>query len=258
MNDTFVIVVPTIRQGLPGFAETIEKIKSSLTVPTDFRVLDGRSGKVAALNRAYDEVLLLTESKVYVTMDDDFVPPRGWQEAVLRVFDTYDNVGVVCPWPGDAPRWIDYVGADSVAKWIKKDGFERRYLKPWRHIPGCLLAFRRTTAIELGKTPESHRRYDVYEDCWRGRMAYKLGWRSMYVNVGPCQIYDYVDTDAYIAEKADAIDESRAESAKFLADSGLGDPWTWRLRRWIARARGRTKRVQNTTRDVKVRREQRR
>jgi hypothetical protein len=254
MTPEFVIVVPTIRQGLDGFRETIEALQESLTRDTDFQVVDGTGGKVAALNRAYDEVLLKTAAPIYVTLDDDFIPPRGWQDAVVETFEQFPQVGVVCPWPGDDQRWTDYVGLESVGPWMTKGRVKCRMLKPWRHIPGCLLAFRRETVIAMGKTPQSKRRYDIYEDCWRGRMAYKRGWRSMYVDVGPCRIFDYIDSDDYIAHKADAIDESRLESAGLLASFGLADPLSWRLRRWVARVRGRDSERANSARDIQEQR----
>ncbi len=255
MSHEFVVVVPTIRQGLGGFDETIAAIEASFTRPTDFRVLDGRGGKVAALNRAYDEVLLLTDAPIYVTLDDDFVPPVGWQDAVVKALEVHSHVGVVCPWPGESEEWMDYVGRDSVGAWESEEGLTFRVLKPWRHIPGCLLAFRRSCVIEIGKMPESHRKYDIYEDCWRGRMAYKLGWRSMYVKSGACRQVYYHDRDEYIAHKADAIDESRLEASAVLEQFGLGDPFSWKVRRWIAKVRGRNKAPRNTTREVQERRE---
>jgi len=246
----FVVVVPTIRQDREGFRETISAIEASFTLPTDFRVLDGVGGKVAALNRAYDDVLMQTSAPVYVTLDDDFVPPVGWQDKVARALELFEGVGVVCPWPGDSAVWLDYVGADSCEQWASREGLRHRFLKPWRHIPGCLLAFRRESAVAMGKMPESQRRYDIYEDCWRGRMAFKLGWRSMYVEAGECKFMDYSDSDEYLAEKADAIDQSRLEAGKVLAQFGLGDPFSWRLRRFAARVLGRTKPAANTSREA--------
>jgi len=255
MSNEFTIVVPTIRQGLAGFKETIADIEATFTRPTEFHVLDGRGGKVAALNRDYDNVLLLNETPIYVTLDDDFVPQPGWQDKIAETFDKFSHVGVACPWPGDEQRWIDYVGIESVYPWKEEDGLRFRLLKPWRHIPGCLLAFRRSVAIEMGKMPESNRKYDIYEDCFRGRMAYKLGWRSMYVEAGPCRQVDYVDRDEYIAHKADAIDESRAEAQSVLRDHGLGDPASWRFRRWLAQRLGRAKAPSNATREIQKERE---
>jgi GT2 family glycosyltransferase len=255
MSHEFTVVVPTIRQGLPGFKETIADIEASFTRPTEFHVLDGRGGKVAALNRAFDQVLLLTETPIYVTLDDDFVPPTGWQDKVALALEEFSHVGVVCPWPGNEQVWIDYVGAESVYPWKTKNGLRYRLLRPWRHIPGCLLAFRRATVIEIGKMPESQRKYDIYEDCWRGRMAYKLGWRSMYVEAGACRQVYYQDRDEYIAHKADAIDESRAQAQDVLKEHGIGDPLSWRFRRWLAKRTGRAKTPPNTTREIKESRE---
>lgn len=254
MIPEFVVVVPTIRQSLDGFRETIEAIQESLTRATDFQILDGHGGKVAALNRAYDEILNRTQAPYYVTLDDDFIPPRGWQDKVVETFMAFPRVGVVCPWPGDEQRWTDYVGLDSVFAWKTEQGLRTRLLRPWRHIPGCLLAFRRETAIAIGKTPESERRYDIYEDCWRGRMAYKKGWRSMYVDAGPCHITDYTDSDEYIAHKADAIDESTREASGVLESYGLGEPMSWRARRWVAKVRGRSQDRGNSARRIQERR----
>jgi hypothetical protein len=226
-----------------------------LTVPTEFRVLDGKGGKVAALNRAFDALLVPSEAPVYVTLDDDFVPPRGWQEKTLASLAAFPKVGIVCPWPGDSAEWHDYVGMESVAPWQESGGLRTRLLRPWRHIPGCLLAFRRQCALDVGKTPESDRRYDIYEDCWRGRMAYKRGWRSLYVEAGPCKIRHYDDSRAYLTEKAADIDASQREADRVLRQYGLGDPLSWRARRLVARLLGRRRERANSAREALDRQE---
>lgn len=245
----YTIVVPTIREDLVGFKEAIADIESSFTLPTDFRVLHGEGGKVPTLNRAFDDILKTTDAPIYVTLDDDCVPSPGWQDAVKEMFALRPDVGIVCPWLGETPEMRAYVGPKSVRPWREKAGLRYRLLAPWRHIPGCLLAFRRETALAIGKTPESTRIYDIYEDCWRGRMAYKLGWRSAYVDAGAIRFVTYVDTDEYINIKADDIDEARPQTQKILAQYGIADPLSWRMRQLLARMLGRAKPAVNIYRE---------
>lgn len=237
----YTVVVPTIREELDGFKEAMKDIESSFTLPTDLRVIHGEGGKVPTLNRAFDDILKKTDSPIYVTLDDDFIPSPGWQDAVKQMFELRSDVGVVCPWLGETPEMLEYVGPRSVGPWKEREGLRYRVLAPWRHIPGCLLAFRRETAIAIGKTPESARKYDIYEDCWRGRMAYKLGWRSAYVEAGAVRLLPYVDTEEYVNTKSKDIEDARPQTQKILAEYGIADPLSWRMRQLVARLLGRAK-----------------
>jgi len=51
----------------------------------------------------------------------------------------------------------------------------------------------------------------------------------------------FEDDETYLAQKAADIQSGRAIQESVLADAGLQDPLSWRLRRLIARLRGRAK-----------------
>lgn len=237
----FIIVIPTIRQERPRFAEGMERIKASFTLPTELHVLDGKDGKVPTLNRALDSLLPAEDDAIYVTMDDDLWPEPGWQDAVVRAFLADPQLGVVCPWLGDSPEMAAYMGPDSLHPWTEVSGVRLRYLRPMRHIPGALLAFRASCARQVGPQPETGLKYDIFEDAWRGRRAHKLGWKAAYVESPPITMIAFEDDETYLAQKAADIQSGRAIQESVLADAGLQDPLSWRVRRLIARLRGRAK-----------------
>ncbi|MFN8852719.1 MAG: hypothetical protein ACK5XS_06825, partial [Armatimonadota bacterium] len=73
------------------------------------------------------------------------------------------------------------------------------------------------------------------------RRAHKLGWKAAYVESPPITMIAFEDDETYLAQKAADIQSGRAIQESVLADAGLQDPLSWRLRRLIARLRGRAK-----------------
>lgn len=237
----WLVVMPTVRQGLPGFDETVKGLRESFTLDTDLHVWDGAGGKVPALNRAYDELLTSSDADIYVTIDDDIIPGKGWQDDLAKGFSALDDAGILCPWLGDAEEVKEYIGEDTLDPWAEKGGVRYRLCQAMRHIPGILLAFRRKVALEIGKQPETGLPYDVFEDAWRGRRAFKKGWRSAYIDSQPCNLVTYPDPDEYLQEKRESMEESRKIQSRVMKEAGVDDPLSWKLRRKAAKLLGRVK-----------------
>jgi len=235
----FCVLIPTIRRTLPGFDATMESVQASFTQPTEFHIVDGHGGKVPALNRAYDEILSISDADVYVTMDDDYLIEPGWQEDLVTALTALPKAGIVAPYFGEDPEMQRLMGPDSYEPWQEVASLKVRKLKKHRHIPGGLLAFRREVAIAIGKQPTTGIAYEVYEDAWRGRMAQKHGWDAYYIQTKTPRLIEYDDDPEYTAQKQRDIHQSREVMDDVMGRDGIADPWSWRLRRWIAKIRGR-------------------
>lgn len=236
----FLVVVPTIRRHLDGFSETMAHIEASFTRPTEFHILDGTGGKVPALNRAFRDLLKPSECLCYSTIDDDSLPTPGWQDAAVEAFSDDPKLGIISPWLGDDDWSRDVMGRDSIGPWESLGNQRIRRLKPWRHIPGGLLTFRRECVLAIGPQPETGLAYEIYEDAWRGRVALREGWHSAYTEVGsPLRFFDYVDDPAYLAQKERDIAASRAQQDAVFGAAGVSDPLAWRIRRLIVKWRRR-------------------
>jgi hypothetical protein len=236
----FLVVVPTIRQGLPGFEEAIEAIRGSFTQPTEFHVLDGKAGKTQTLNKAFDELLIPSDCDVYVTIDDDYIPGKGWQEDLVKAFEALPSLGAASLWLGDSAVMLEYVGAHRMEAPRQANGITYRRLFKGHHIAGCMIAFRREAAIAVGKVPETSERYQIWEDAWRGRRVQKAGYDAAFV-VGSDlpRIIPYQDTEEYMRSKEADIETSRQNEDEAMRLGGVGDSWTLRLRRKVAKLRGR-------------------
>lgn len=238
---TFCIVIPTVRQDRPGFQETMEQVRASFTLPTEFHILDGGDGKVKALNRALGEILPPSKADIYVTLDDDIILHPGWQEKIVEGFEAMPKVGILSLWLGDSEEVKEYVGENTLEPWATKDNVRYRKCQPWRHIPGIMLCFRREVAQIIGQQPETGLKYDVFEDAWRGRKAWKLGWESAYIDGPLPKLVTYQDSSEYMHEKRQDMNRSREIMDQVMGRDGVGDPLSWRLRRMAAKLLGRAK-----------------
>lgn len=237
----FCVVVPTVRQDRPGFQETMDKVRESFTMPTEFHILDGSDGKVKTLNRALDEILAPSAADVYVTLDDDIILHPGWQEKIVAGFETLPKAGILSLWLGDSNEVKEYVGENTLEPWEIKNSVRYRKCQPWRHIPGIMLCFRQEVAQNIGRQPETGLKYDVFEDAWRGRKAWKLGWESAYIEGPPPELVTYQDTSEYVQEKRQDMAKSREIMDDVMGRDGVADPLSWRLRRFVAKLLGRAK-----------------
>jgi hypothetical protein len=233
----FLVVVPTIRQSLPGFEDTMAQLKASFTHPTEFHILDGSKSKPDALNRAYDELLTPSDCDVYVTVDDDYIAGKNWQDEIAKAMDVLPEVGAFGIWLGDKLEMLEVMGAYLIGPELKKNGLRYRELAKTHHIAGALIAFRREIAIGVGKQPESDFGYQIWEDAYRGRRVRLLGKELAYIVLpeGPPHLIVYADTKEYLEKKQREMDAGHALSAQFLAKGGIKDPWTLQLRRFLGR-----------------------
>jgi hypothetical protein len=238
----FLVVVPTIRRGLPGFDEAIAAIEGSFTQPTEFHVLDGAAGKTQTLNRAFDELLMPSDCDVYATIDDDYIPGAGWQDDVQKAFEGLPRLGAASMWLGDSAVMLEYVGAHRLAAPRQVNGVTYRTLLKGHHIAGCMIAFRREAALAVGKVPETAEKYQIWEDAWRGRRVQLAGFDAAFI-VGQelPRIVPYEDRKEYLQSKEADIVTSRLNQDEAFRKGGVADSWTVALRRKIAQLRGRSK-----------------
>lgn len=216
----FLIVIPTIRQGLAGFEETMRRIRESLTQPTDLRVLDGREGKAQTLNRALEELLPASEAEVYVTMDDDYIPPHGWQDLLVKGFGSDPRWGALGLWIGDDERSRYYMLAHYCGPLRERGGLSYRNVP--HNIVGCMIAFRREVALAVGATPSSDEKYQVWEDGYRCARVKKLGYRMAYLMGPPPTLVDYRDTADYQATKERDIQHAIPRITGYMRQGGVG------------------------------------
>ena len=196
----FLIVVPSIRRSLPGFGEAQERLRSSLTRPTELHVLDGFAGKAQTLNLAYDTLLQASDAEVYVTLDDDLVPAPGWQDELARAFDANPRWGALGMWLGEPHR--AYMGLAPDVLPAEVAGV--RCFPAESHLVGCLVAFRREVALQAGRIPGSRERYQYWEDGWRGGRVRALGYELAYIYAPDRlpEIVFYEDSPEYLASKS--------------------------------------------------------
>lgn len=235
----FTVVIATIRQSLPGFDETMERIESTFTEPTDFHILDGSEGKAQALNKASDEILASAVAECYVTMDDDIVPSTGWQESVCNAFEDLPKYGAFGLWMGDSAERLSLVGSQCLEPESRKGSTAFRRVRPPHHINGGFIAYRTHVAQKLGHIPTGGVKYQLWEDAWRGRTVTNLGWEMAFVMGGAVDMVEFPDKEEYLAMKSQDLRLGKEISDSVLAKSGCGDSNTLRLRKWVAKLRGR-------------------
>ena len=237
----FTVVIATIRESLPGFSETIARIQSSFDHETDFRLLDGHSGKAQALNDAFDHVLAKTDADIYVTMDDDIVPAKGWQQLVCKAMGALPEYGAFGLWMGDAPDRRELVGERFLDAPETASGVTFRRVQSPHHLNGGFIAYRPEVARGVGKIPTEGLKYQLWEDAWRGRRVTKLGWEMAFLSGVDVDMVEYEDSLEYREMKERDLRVGKKRSDEILAASGLGDPIAIRARKWLARVRGKAR-----------------
>ncbi|MBL8087359.1 MAG: hypothetical protein JNM85_04715 [Chthonomonas sp.] len=240
MSASFQIVVPTIRQQLPGFAEALESIRQSFTLPTELVILDGSAGKPAALNAAVDTLLLESRHEFYVTLDDDVVPATGWQEVAVRAFRDVPDLGCVAPWYGDTPEMLELMGASRIGQEERIGSTRLRTCLKGHHLLGGMLIFPAEVARHVGKLPDRPEKYLIWEDAWRGRRVLAQGKRLGFLMDAHVRLIEYTDPQEYLAEKRLEIESARRDQDRFLSATGIRDPWLIRFRRWAYKIRTRS------------------
>jgi GT2 family glycosyltransferase len=235
----FVVVIATIRQNLPGFDETMDRIRTTFVQPTEFHILDGSEGKAQALNKATEDLLAPATADCYVTMDDDIIPGADWQALVEEAFSALPKHGAFGLWMGDDAASRQVMGVHCLEEESAAGDLKYRTVIPPHHLNGGFIAYRTEVAKQIGKIPTEGVKYQLWEDAWRGRRVTKLGWEMAFLKGAEMTLVDYPDPANYIAAKEKAIEFGRLSSDRILRKSGVGDPLSVRVRKWLARARGR-------------------
>lgn len=219
----------------------MERVRGSLTQPTELHILDGKPNKPETLNRAFDELLLPSDCDAYVTMDDDYLAAHGWQDLIAEAFSKLPNAGAFGIWLGDSPEMLHVMGANpkSIGPREVIDGLRFRRVIPPHHIAGAMIAFRRQAAIEVGKQPHSDLNYQIWEDAWRGRRVQKAGHDLVYLEGVLPGLFEYEDPPEYVDQKLLDLKEAEKLTQKYLKEGGVGDAWTVQIRRILAKAKRR-------------------
>jgi cellulose synthase/poly-beta-1,6-N-acetylglucosamine synthase-like glycosyltransferase len=212
----------------------MERARASLTQPTELHILDGADGKAAALNRALATLLPASEASVYVTLDDDIIPPPGWQDRLVSAFDADPKCGALGLWLGEPHR--AYMGLSP------RDAPQTRgdvaLIPTDNNLVGCLIAFRREVALRVGPLPEGAEKYPYWEDGWRCRRVRSLDYTLAYLyDPGSVpELVTYPDPPAYLEQKAADIAAARPNVAHYLKSAGrepLSVHWRRFLRRFL-------------------------
>lgn len=225
----FLIVVPTIRQSLPGFEQTMARLRASLTLPTELHVLDGAAGKAQTLNLAWESLLVPSTARLYVTLDDDIVPSYGWQDQLLAGFQAEPDWGALGLWLGEPHR--AYMGLSPDSQPVRRAALS--YIPTENNLVGCLIAFRREVALSIGKIPDSPQKYQFWEDGWRCQRVRALGFSMAYL-YDPANVPElvaYEDPPAYQKAKESDIAASQGAARRFLGQSRLKTLWRRLLKR---------------------------
>jgi hypothetical protein len=199
----FLVVVPSHR---PHLAQgTIDRLKESLTYPTEFHQLDGRPSKVHAINKALMETLDSSKHDVYCTVDDDLILPPNWQHSIACAFDRIPKLGIC---------GIDYEGTaegDAFISLALKS--PKRQIRDivfrdtigYQNVAGGCMAMPTRIAKTVGPYPFSDdgRQYHLDEDGWRCRRVATMGHRYGYVVSpnGPACFVSYNDSPEYLSRK---------------------------------------------------------
>lgn len=236
---SFLVVIPTIRQDWREFEPTMARIQASFTLPTDLHILDGSSGKPAALNRAHEELLLPSHATYYVTLDDDIVPLPGWQEGMHAAMLEFPELGAASLYYGESDEHQRLMGAERLSAPETRGQSTVRFCKPGHHLAGGNITFRREMALKVGPMPLQGHRYVLWEDAWRGRRVVAAGGKLGYVLGHGVEMVEFVEPEEYRKEKIEGIALSRQNQREMLDSTGVKDPLLIRIRRRVAKLRGR-------------------
>lgn len=199
----FLVVVPTHRPELSQ--GTIDRLRDSLTYPTEFHQLDGKPSKCHAINKALTELLDPAKHDVYVTVDDDLIFPQNWQHFVACAFARVQRLGAC---------GIDYAGTDEgIALMCHAAKVQPQRVRDIMfrdstgvmNLAGGLFAMRSQLAKQIGPYPyaDDGRQYHADEDGWRSHQVTRRGHRVGYVTNpnGVVQFLQYNDAPQYIEKK---------------------------------------------------------
>lgn len=219
----------------------MDRVKETFQFPTEFHILDGSDGKPAALNTALEHLLTPHTAPFYVTMDDDYIPPQNWQQKAVQAFEALPKLGALSFWVGEDPELQQLIGAFRLDPPTTIGPVTVRKVQRGHHINGAIVVYRREVALAVGPQPITAEKYQVWEDAWRGRKVQSLGWELTFVEADLPEFIVYDDPEEYLAWRNDQVRLSRKDQDKVLRTSGISDSPILRLRRLVARLRGRAK-----------------
>lgn len=203
----FLVVVPTHRPELSQ--GTIDRLRDSLTYPTEFHQLDGKPSKCHAINKAMANLLDLAKHDIYVTVDDDLIFPENWQHSIACAFDRIPKLGAC---------GIDYAGTpegESLINLAMKSPQQQvrdiifRDITGVQNLAGGLFAMKSQLAKQIGPYPYANdgRQYHADEDGWRSHQVTRRRFRVGYVTSpnGVVKFVEYEDCQSYRHKKQDDI-----------------------------------------------------
>jgi hypothetical protein len=210
----------------------MERVRASLTQPTELPILDGADDKAAALNRALVTLLPTSEASVYVTLDDDIIPPSGWQDRLVAAFDADPKYGALGLWLGEPHR--AYMGLSS--RHAPRTRGKIVAIPTDENLVGCRIAVRREVALRVGPLPEGAEKYPYWEDGWRCRRVRSLGYTLAYLYDAESvpELVTYPDPPEYLEQKAADIAAARPHVTHYLKSAGR-EPLSVRWRRFLRR-----------------------
>jgi len=199
----FHIIIPSIRTANPLFPLFEESLRASLTHEDTFiQVLDGSIGCTQALNLAMADI---PPCDVIVKMDDDVLPPKGWQDEVVKALRIADMgaVGIECD--DEA-----YMGGGGELP-CGKIG-DQTFLFPSGNIGGCLFAFRYEVLPIICYVPIiAETKYQYYEDGYRCMKLTQHRMACAYIRMDKkLSFVPYEDDPEYVASKARDLETARA------------------------------------------------
>jgi len=199
----FLVVVPTHRPHLAQ--ETIDRLRESLTYPTEFHQVCGHPSKVHAINLALQTLLDPARHDLFCTVDDDVIMPENWQHSVACAFDRVKDLGACGIDLEGTPEGELYMAAAMQAPVQQVRDIAFRDTTNIQNVCGACITMPASLAKQIGPYPftEDGRQYHADEDGWRCWRVIVMKKRHGYV-VSPngcARLVVYEDSPEYLNRK---------------------------------------------------------
>ena len=202
----FIIILPTVRFGLDGFGEHITKLKETFSYETDFCLMDGSAGKNATINKS---LAYINESYDFaIRMDDDILPPTGWQDDVINTYDLIPKCGIMGLDLSHTDEGRAYMMENLLGKWQNlANGYEYREAANI-NVVGCMHILKPKLMLQLGEFHTVHK-YDFRDDGHYCKKSRQLGYKNYYIKtkMGNPEIVHFADTYEYLKMKQDSCNK---------------------------------------------------
>jgi hypothetical protein len=203
----FAVILPTIRESTAAF---FGALMGSFTLPVDVFVLRDFMGSDAEgygqkLNRGLGK-LNPAEHDIVITLADDILLGRGWQDVIVRAFEDVPNLGLAGLDVSHTREGVAYMVAGMEggvlvdSEWVKGTRF--RELREG-NVGGTFLAVPTRLMIEAGEIPiVEDVKYPFYADAWLNYKIRFMGYRTGYVGMSPPpEMIEYDDPVGYVDGK---------------------------------------------------------